>query len=253
MLVFLGAQRGVPGPVGRAFDRQRTRGLRRRASSSASSRRTSSSRFAVSSGSSGAESGRRSFRRYVNAFVETSLPTLVILYYMTILGPVQALLMPTAYPSTSSSSCSRRCGSTSRSRRSPAWSPRRVRGRRALGSSAHDPDSRPGAPSLPQHLGKAFILLVGGIAAGFVARRCARASTRAARLEERARILGVFGQHVSPEVVDRLLAERRRAKSELRDVCVMFLDIRGFTRFSEKRAREVVDYLNAIFERMVDA
>ncbi|MGH7440397.1 MAG: hypothetical protein ACRENE_32300, partial [Polyangiaceae bacterium] len=36
-------------------------------------------------------------RRYAYAFIETSLPTLVILYYATIIGPVQALLMPSAF------------------------------------------------------------------------------------------------------------------------------------------------------------
>jgi adenylate cyclase len=44
------------------------------------------------------------------------------------------------------------------------------------------------------------------------------------------------------------------AKSELRDVCVMFFDIREFTTFAEKRgAEEVVAYLNAIFDTAVDA
>src|SRR5580704_11815032 len=36
-------------------------------------------------------------RRYGYAFVETSLPTLVIGYYGTLVGPVQALLMPSAW------------------------------------------------------------------------------------------------------------------------------------------------------------
>ena len=60
--------------------------------------------------------------------------------------------------------------------------------------------------SLPQHLGKACILFVAGISAGFVARRLRKSFTRAIEsLEERARILGVFGQHVSPEVVEQLV------------------------------------------------
>ena len=111
--------------------------------------------------------------------------------------------------------------------------------------------------SLPQHLGKACILLVAGIAAGFVAGRLRGSFSRAIQsLEERARILGVFGQHVSPEVVQRLVGRgtESEAKSEQREVCVMFLDIRGFTAFAEKRSpEEVVAYLNAIFDDAVEA
>src|SRR5580700_1912843 len=36
-------------------------------------------------------------RGYGYAFVETSLPTLVIVYYATLVGPTQALLMPSAF------------------------------------------------------------------------------------------------------------------------------------------------------------
>ena len=48
-------------------------------------------------------------RRYVYAFIETSLPTLVIIYYGTLRGPVAALFMPSGLSSTFSSYCSRRC------------------------------------------------------------------------------------------------------------------------------------------------
>src|SRR5207244_9569604 len=37
-----------------------------------------------------------------------------------------------------------------------------------------------------------------------------------------------------------------------KDVCVMFVDIRGFTQFAEKRAPEdTVAYLNTLFEFMI--
>ena len=114
--------------------------------------------------------------------------------------------------------------------------------------------AEPVLTSLPQHLAKACILFVAGIAAGLVARRLRTSFGNAIEsVAERARILGVFGQHVSPEVVQRLVAGDAEATSELRDVCVMFLDIRGFTAFAEKRsAAEVVTYLNTIFDAAVD-
>ncbi len=71
--------------------------------------------------------------------------------------------------------------------------------------------------------------------------------------EERNRIMGVFGQHVSPEVVNKLLSQNIDQAGEMRNVCLLFLDIRDFTAFTEKsHPTEVVDYLNSLFEFMVD-
>ncbi len=71
--------------------------------------------------------------------------------------------------------------------------------------------------------------------------------------EERNRIMGIFGQHVSPEVVNRLLSQDFEQQGEMREVCLMFLDIRNFTAFTEKnQPTEVVEYLNSLFEFMVD-
>lgn len=71
--------------------------------------------------------------------------------------------------------------------------------------------------------------------------------------EERNRVLGVFGQHVSPEVVNKLLSQNVDQDGEMRKVCLMFLDIRNFTTTTEKSDPvEVVGYLNSLFEFMVD-
>ena len=69
----------------------------------------------------------------------------------------------------------------------------------------------------------------------------------------RDRVTNLFGQHVSPAVVDRLLATRTDPPSEIRTVCVLFLDIRGFTAMTRKRsAEETVALLNAFFAEMID-
>jgi adenylate cyclase len=105
------------------------------------------------------------------------------------------------------------------------------------------------------HLTKALVLLASGVAAGFVAGRLRRGFRRTLEsIEDRSRILSVFGQHVSPAVVEQLLAQRADVKSELREVCVMFLDVRNFTAFAEGRSpEEVVGYLNALFGFMVES
>ena len=64
----------------------------------------------------------------------------------------------------------------------------------------------------------------------------------------------LFGQHVSPRVVDQLLAIGAAELSEMRRVCVMFVDIRSFTAAARSRTpAEVVERLDAVFEILVDA
>jgi adenylate cyclase len=194
-------------------------------------------------------------RRYGYAFVETSLPTLVIFYYATFLGPVQALLMPSSFVYFLFILLSTLRLDFALSAFAGLVAAVEYAGVTLFWATLDTTVAEPVLSSLPQHLGKACILLVTGVAAGFVARRLRNSFTRALEShEERARILGVFGQHVSPQVVERLVMGEAEAKSELREVCVMFLDIRDFTAFAEKRsAEEVVAYLNAIFDASVEA
>jgi len=104
------------------------------------------------------------------------------------------------------------------------------------------------------HLAKALSFLFCGLAAGVVTTQLKKRVTRSLRLiAEHNRVTAMFGRYVSPAVVDRLLEERAELDGELRHVCVLFLDIRNFTRFSESRTpHEVVSYLNALFAFMIE-
>ena len=104
------------------------------------------------------------------------------------------------------------------------------------------------------HIVKAALLFLAGLTAGFIAREIKKRIHHVFdSFEERNRVMNVFGQHVSPEVVDKLLNQKMEEKGEIRHVCVMFLDIRNFTRFSESRGpEEVVAYLNRLFTFMID-
>jgi adenylate cyclase len=101
------------------------------------------------------------------------------------------------------------------------------------------------------HLSRSVILLLGGIVAGIVAlslRRQFESSVAAAQARDR--ITNLFGQHVSPAVVERLLDAE--LVSETRTVCILFLDIRGFTAMTRARsADETVALLNDFFAEMV--
>jgi len=105
------------------------------------------------------------------------------------------------------------------------------------------------------HHARAFIMLIAGVVAGLVAMRLkanlVRVLTESAARE---RVTSLFGQHVSPSVVDRLLGSTADTDAEARQVCVMFLDIRDFTAFTRKQTpAEVVGFLNHAFSFMVEA
>lgn len=103
-------------------------------------------------------------------------------------------------------------------------------------------------------IAKPFLFLLSGLLAGLVAIQIRARTVRMLEIvEEREQIVGIFGQHVAPAVVDKLLKQREDIQSELRFACIMFLDLRGFSTFSEQRSPfEVVHYLNTLFECLIE-
>lgn len=118
---------------------------------------------------------------------------------------------------------------------------------------AGDPALPPGFPAHAMHLARALVIVAGTVIAAVVAARIRRRLRDSLHVqEEHNRVLGVFGQHVSPAVAEALVARRAEPPSELRTVCVMFLDVRGFTRFAEQRApNDVVAFLDTLFDPMI--
>ena len=104
------------------------------------------------------------------------------------------------------------------------------------------------------HLGRSLVLLAAGVVAGVVASSVRRQFDNSVAIAvARDRVTNLFGQHVSPAVVDRLLDSPIDLPSEIRRVCVMFLDIRGFTAQTRMRAApETVALLNDFFAEMVE-
>ena len=107
--------------------------------------------------------------------------------------------------------------------------------------------------ALTYNVSRSIVLLACGILAGIVAGSLRRQfETSVAAAAARDRVTNLFGQHVSPAVVDRLLAARTDPPSEMRRVCVLFLDIRGFTAMTRVRAASAtVALLNDFFAEMV--
>lgn len=112
----------------------------------------------------------------------------------------------------------------------------------------------PAGVALAMAASKAGLMAVAGLIAAYVSRQVRRRVESAVRsLDEQERVRSVFGQQVSPAVMERLLHQGGEAESEARQVCVMFLDIRDFTRFSQDKApQDVVEYLNRLWDFMIE-
>lgn len=117
------------------------------------------------------------------------------------------------------------------------------------GSAAGTPLALP-----PFYLGKGAMLLLAGLAAGFVAHQLKRRVGNAFRtMQERQRVMDAFGQQVSPAIAEELLKAGPEIASRRADVCVLFMDIREFTRLVGNWPPErIVALQNAVFGLAVE-
>ena len=190
--------------------------------------------------------------RYGNAFIETSIPTVMMILVAEGTGPEVALNspLPLLYFLFI-------CLSTLRLTASLAIFTGCVAGVEYAALGHHYLSVPAGAATYVTSPGpiyaKAVILVIAGVVCGFVGAQLRRRLVASlAALTDRNRVVGMFGQYVSPAVVDQLLTQPVEARGEVRNVTVMFLDIRGFTAFAERRTpTEVVDYLNTLFAAMI--
>ncbi len=186
-------------------------------------------------------------RRYISAFIETSMPTIALALHIDNMGSVQALgfVVPLAYfifiiLSTLRldfwlSAFTGLVASTELFLMAVLYHPA--------------PDVEPS-----YHLVRSLIILVCGVLAGAVGIRLRRQFERSiAAVTARDRVTNLFGQHVSPQVVERLLAEGTQTTSDTRRVAVMFVDFRSFTAEAKSRTpQQVVDRLDGAFAVLVD-
>lgn len=104
------------------------------------------------------------------------------------------------------------------------------------------------------HLSRGLILFAAGLVTGFVSYQIKRRLVSSLEsIEERKRVLTIFGEHVSPQVVTRLVEAGGEISNESIYVCIMFFDIRNFSSFCENHsAEEVTGLLNYLFEFIVE-
>lgn len=188
--------------------------------------------------------------RYANALLETSIPTVMMILLSEAVGPEIALNspLPMAYFLFIALSTLRMTASLSIFTGCVAALEYAALGYHYLGV---EPDTY--VTSSWPIFAKAGVLLIAGVVCGFVGTQIRRRLVASlASLTERNRVVGMFGQYVSPAVVDELLTKPVDGAGEVRNVTIMFLDIRGFTAFAERRSpQEVVEYLNILFDSMI--
>jgi adenylate cyclase len=191
------------------------------------------------------------YRRYLGALIETSMPTLVLALHIDSMGPVEALgfVVPLTYFIFIILS----------TLRLDFWLSTFtgfVAAAELFGMAMfyHRAGSADPPADLYYHAVRSVVVLICGMLAGAVGlqlRRQFEASIQAATARDR--ITNLFGQHVSPQVVERLMAEGAATGSEIRRVAVMFVDFRSFTAGASTRSpREVVDRLDGAFAVLVD-
>lgn len=192
-------------------------------------------------------------RRYLGAFIETSLPSLLLVVHMSNMGAVPALgfVAPLLYFVFIILS----------TLRLDFWLSTFtgfVAAAELLALALFHPAARAAAGNsmltTPFLISRSGVIFACGVLAGAVGvqlRRQFEASIAAATARDR--VTNLFGQHVSPQVVDRLLAAGSTTSSDARQVAVMFVDIRGFTAAARSRTpQQVVDRLDAAFAVLVE-
>jgi len=192
--------------------------------------------------------------RYLNVFVETSLPTMAIFLLSQTMEPTFALVSPagfmyfffiflaalrldfklclfTGIVAAVEYSCL-------------AWwflSPLPESQLTALTTAMH-------------HIIKTMLLFLAGLVTGLITLQLKTQMIKSFQMvQELNNIAHIFGQYVSTAVVEKLLHQPKELTNEMRYVCVMFLDIRDFTQFSENNPPDVtIHFLNTVFEPMIE-
>ncbi len=193
------------------------------------------------------------FRRYLNAFIETSMPTVGLAIQMTHMGDERALsfVIPMFYFMFIILSTLRLDFWLSTFTGFVAATELFLMAMffPATHAATYNPWQELGF-----HIVRSVVLLGGGVLAGAVGAQLRRqfvASIAAATARDR--VTNLFGQHVSPQVVERLLSAGSEDAANSHNVAVMFVDIRSFTAAARQHtAEEVVQRLDRAFEVLVE-
>ena len=106
----------------------------------------------------------------------------------------------------------------------------------------------------PLYAAKSLFLFMAGVVAGIVSLKIRKNIFSSYHtLQERNNLEKAFGQQVSKEVVDEFIQNNLTITSKEREATIMFLDIRDFSNFCEgKTPEEINKYQNEVLSFMID-
>ncbi len=193
--------------------------------------------------------------RYANVLLEVSVPSVMLLLLTSAMGPWQAMASatPLLYP----------LFIFMAALYLDFWAcvfAGAVAAAQFLGIAIYYIGDEPPLPGLemltdPSAYGvKAALLLATGFLAGsFTLTLRKQMQESVENAQQRDHAISIFGQHVSPEIAQRLLQQNLDVAGELREACVLFLDIRDFSRLAaDKTPHEIMSYLNTLFGELID-
>lgn len=106
----------------------------------------------------------------------------------------------------------------------------------------------------PLHIGTAALLFISGHTAGLITAHIKRGLLKYYKAQsERNEIQKLFGQQISREIVDELVENHYEVQSRTRFAVIMFIDIRNFSIFAQNKSpEEIISYQNNVFSFMIE-
>ena len=106
----------------------------------------------------------------------------------------------------------------------------------------------------PYFLGIAALFFISGHTAGLITNQIKKGLLKYYKAQsERNEIQKLFGQQISKEIVDEIVNNKYEIKSRVRFAAIMFLDIRDFSIFAQNKSpEEIISYQNNVFSFIIE-
>ena len=192
---------------------------------------------------------------YVNTFIETSIPSVVIIIFASSYNPATALISPIVFfyflfIILSIFDLELKLSIFAGFVASTEYL--------ILSLFYYDQHTFSGDLSIlnmfPFYAAKSLFLLMAGVVAGIVSLKIRKNIFSSFHtIQERNKLEKVFGQQISKEIVDEFIENKLEITSKKRNVSVMFLDIRNFSKYCEgKNPEEINKYQNEVLGFMIE-
>ena len=106
----------------------------------------------------------------------------------------------------------------------------------------------------PAYMGTAALVFISGLTAGLITNQIKKGLVKNLKAQsERNEIHKLFSQQISKEIVDVLIENKFELQSQAKFAAIMFLDIKNFSVFAQgKSPEEIIAYQNDIFAFIIE-